>query len=96
MEIPKIDKPVIEKEIDVEIDIGLEARVALFNDDWHSFDEVIFQIMKAINCTFEQARGFTFEVHVKGKSIIFSGPMSKCLQVSSVLEEIALFTQIIT
>jgi ATP-dependent Clp protease adaptor protein ClpS len=96
MEIQKIDKPVNEKEVDEEIDIGLEARVALFNDDWHSFDEVISQIMKAIGCTFEQARGYTFEVHVKGKSIIFTGPMSKCLKVTSVLEEIALTTQIIT
>ena len=96
MEIKKLDKPEYDKEVDVDVDIGLESRVILFNDDWHSFEEVISQIIKAIGCTFEQARDYTFEVHVKGKSIIFNGPMSKCLKVSSVLEEIALFTQIIT
>jgi ATP-dependent Clp protease adapter protein ClpS len=50
----------------------------------------------ATKCNFEQARAFAFEVHVKGKAIVFSGSMSKCLQVSSILEEIALHTQILT
>jgi ATP-dependent Clp protease adaptor protein ClpS len=96
MNINKPDKPEFDFEIDENIDIGLESKVVLFNDDWHSFEEVIIQIIKAIGCSFEQARDYTFEVHVKGKSIIFTGPMPRCLKVSSVLEEIALSTQIIT
>ena len=76
--------------------IGLESRVVLYNDDWHSFDEVIVQLMKATQCTFEQARDFSFEVHVKGKAIVYNGSMAGCLKVSSILEEIALNTQIIT
>lgn len=81
---------------DTTIEIGLESRVVLYNDDWHSFDEVIIQLMKATKCTFEQARDFSFEVHVKGKAIVFNGTMTGCLKVSSILEEIALNTQIIT
>ncbi len=77
-------------------EIGLQSRVVLYNDDWHSFDEVIFQLIKATECTFEQARDFSFEVHVKGKAIVFIGTMHGCLKVSSILEEIALNTQIIT
>jgi ATP-dependent Clp protease adaptor protein ClpS len=77
-------------------DVGLASKVILYNDDWHTFDEVIVQLIKAINCTFEQARGFAFEVHVKGKSIVFNGPLDQCLKVSSVLEEIALNTQVVT
>ncbi len=74
----------------------LASRVILYNDDWHSFDEVIAQIIKATNCSFEKARSLTFEVHVKGKAVVFSGELKECLRVSSILEEIALHTQIVT
>jgi ATP-dependent Clp protease adaptor protein ClpS len=77
-------------------DVNLSSRVLLFNDDWHTFEEVISQLIIATRCSFDQARGFAFEVHVKGKAIVFTGSMSKCLKVSSVLEEIALHTQILT
>jgi ATP-dependent Clp protease adapter protein ClpS len=92
------NKPVgnAEVEVDEEITVGLECRVVLFNDDWHTFDEVIFQLIKAINCSYEKARKHAFEVHIKGKSIVFNGQMKDCLKVSSILEEIALTTQIIS
>lgn len=96
MENDVIKKGKIDIQIDTDIDIGLENRVVLYNDDWHTFDEVILQLMKATGCTFEEARSHAFEVHVKGKSIVYSGSMKKCLKVSSILEEIALNTQIIT
>ncbi len=89
-------KPEIDILEDEETSIGLVSKVILFNDDWHTFEEVITQLIKAINCTFDQARSFAFEVHVKGKSIVFNGPMKDCIKVSSVLEEIALNTQIVT
>ncbi len=70
-------------------------RVFLFNDDIHTFDEVIFQLIKAINCSIAKARTLAFEVHVKGKAMVFSGEMVNCLKVSSILEEIGLHTQIV-
>ncbi|HKI77057.1 MAG TPA: ATP-dependent Clp protease adaptor ClpS [Ignavibacteriaceae bacterium] len=75
---------------------GLLSRVVLFNDDWHTFDEVIVQLIKAIHCSFEKARAHAFEVHIKGKSIVYKGEMKECLRVSSILEEILLKTEIIT
>jgi ATP-dependent Clp protease adaptor protein ClpS len=88
---PSID--ILEEE---ETTIRNASSVVLYNDDWHTFEEVINQLIKAINCTFEKARDYAFEVHVKGKSIVFNGSMKDCLRVSSVLEEIALNTQIIS
>ena len=79
-----------------EVSIQLPSRVILYNDEWHSFDEVITQIQKATNCPFDIARSLTFEVHVKGKAIVFTGAITACLKVSSILEEIALHTQIVT
>jgi ATP-dependent Clp protease adaptor protein ClpS len=81
---------------DTETTEKLASRVILFNDNWHTFEEVIIQLMKAVNCTFEQARDYAFEVHVKGKAIVFKGSMNDCIRVSSILEEIALHTQIVT
>ncbi len=89
-------KPEVDIITEDETTIGLESRVVLYNDDWHTFEEVITQLIKAIKCNFEKARGLAFEVHVKGKAIVFSGSMNNCLKVTSVLEEIALNTQIIT
>ena len=96
MEKKQLENPVIQIITDEETSIGLSSKVVLFNDDWHTFDEVIYQLIKAINCTFEKARGHAFEVHVKGKSIVYNGELKDCLKVSSILEEIALNTQIIT
>ena len=93
-----LEKPeqISDPEIEEETDVDLECRVILFNDEWHTFDEVIDQLMKAINCSFDVARGFAFEVHVRGKAVVFTGDLQKCLRVSSVLEEIALHTQIVS
>ncbi len=90
------NKPIGDVDVAEDISIGLESKVVLFNDDWHTFDEVINQLIKAVNCSYEQARSHAFEVHVKGKSIVFTGSMKDCLRVTSILEEIALTTQIIT
>jgi ATP-dependent Clp protease adaptor protein ClpS len=96
MELPNQILPEPEITEDEDTGQGLESRVILYNDDWHTFEEVIVQIMKATNCSFETAREKTFEVHVKGKSIVFSGKLADCLKVSSILEEIALHTQVVT
>lgn len=96
MELDPRENQQIEILEDEATDITEASRVVLYNDDWHTFDEVIAQLIKAIHCTYEQGRSFAFEVHVKGKAIVFSGSLKDCLRVTSILEEIALHTQIIT
>lgn len=81
---------------DEEVNIKQPFKVVLFNDDFHSFDEVINQLIKAIKCGFEAARDFAFEAHVKGKAIVYNGTLNECLKVSSILEEIELHTQILS
>ena len=71
-------------------------RVVLFNDEEHSFDEVIEQIIKATHCSRQKAERCTWEVHTRGRSIVYFGQMSSCLKVSAILEEIALKTEIQT
>ena len=97
-EVKEIQTSVPETEIQSEdtTTTGLESKVILFNDDWHTFDEVIAQLIKAVHCSFEKARAHAFEVHIKGKSVVFTGGMKDCLKVSGILEEIALITEIVT
>jgi len=86
--------PLHQEEKDVDELIELPAKVILYNDEIHSFEEVIGQIIKAIGCDMTKAEALTWEVHNAGKAMIFEGAMNECLKVSHVLEEIALNTQI--
>jgi ATP-dependent Clp protease adaptor protein ClpS len=70
------------------------ATVILFNDEVHTFEEVIGQLIKALRCDSSKAERLTWEVHNTGKSAVFEGPMGECVKISGVLEEIALHTQI--
>jgi len=85
-----------ELEVIDEVKTKLPFKVILYNDDWHTFEEVIAQLIKALKCSFEKARELTFEAHIKGKAVVYTGELSDCLKVSSVLEEIALHTQIVS
>ncbi|TAK57981.1 MAG: ATP-dependent Clp protease adaptor ClpS [Bacteroidetes bacterium] len=85
-----------EMELDEDVGIGLDtpSTVILFNDEIHTFDEVIVQIIKAVKCSADRAKALTWEVHSHGKAAVFEGDMPSCIHVSGVLEEIGLHTQI--
>jgi len=70
------------------------AKVILFNDEVHTFDEVIIQLIKAIKCTQTKAEALAWEVHNSGRAVVYAGELIKCMEVSHVLEEIELLTQI--
>lgn len=70
------------------------CRVILFNDEIHTFDEVIGQLIKATGCSSARAEALAWEVHTKGKAVCFEGALGDCLRVSGVLEEIGLHTQV--
>jgi ATP-dependent Clp protease adapter protein ClpS len=96
MEIPTKQSPEITPFEEEKTDLSSGNNVVLFNDDWHTFEEVIAQIIKATKCSFVEARDKTFEVHVRGKAIVYTGELKECLMVSGILEEILLHTQIET
>jgi len=81
-------------ELEELVETALSARVILYNDEWHTFDEVIEQIIKATGCSIERAEALTNEVHFRGKACVYDGDFPECMRVSSILEEIALYTQI--
>lgn len=68
--------------------------VILINDDWHTFDEVIVQLMKATNCTTDRAAEIAWVVHTQGEALCFTGSKERCELVADILEEIKLGVRI--
>jgi len=86
--------PLEQPDLQEEIAVREPAKVILFNDDIHSFEEVIGQLIKAIRCARKKAEGLAWEVHTTGKAVVYIGEIPGCMEVSGVLEEIDLMTQI--
>lgn len=82
------------EEVIVDNTTTIPAKVIMFNDDWHTFEEVIGQLIKALACSTQHAETLAYEAHEKGKAVVFEGELPACLRVSSILEEISLHTQI--
>ncbi|MDH3251827.1 MAG: ATP-dependent Clp protease adaptor ClpS [Ignavibacteria bacterium] len=89
-----VAKPLEHPEETEEVATTEPAKVILFNDEVHTFDEVITQVIKATRCSQAKAESLTLEVHNNGKAVVFSGDMHRCVEVSGILEEIDLMTQI--
>jgi ATP-dependent Clp protease adaptor protein ClpS len=85
LEIPEQEQDVLIQE---------PAKVILFNDDVHTFDEVIAQLIKATLCSSQKAESLAWEVHNNGRAVVFDGELVRCMEVSSILEEIHLMTQV--
>ena len=79
---------------DIDTITEIPVKVLLFNDNTHTFDEVIGQVTKATGCGSDHAEKIAWEVHNRGKAVVYDGDIAECLRVSSVLEEIALHTQV--
>ena len=90
---PQSDSDVLENVID-ETKLKEPVRAILFNDEVHTFDEVINQLIKALRCDHAKAEALTWEVHNTGKSCVYTGELTRCLEITRVLEEIELMTQI--
>ena len=94
---PDVDVDVLVEE-DVEDDAEERHdepwKVILYNDDIHSFDEVILQLIKATGCSMAEAVRITFKAHLKGKALAFTGTFDECFRVNGVLREIQLVTEI--
>lgn len=90
--------PFADEETIVDDDIGSRIgepwKVILFNDDIHTFDEVIMQLQKALGCGAKRAEKIAFEAHTRGKAIAFDGEFPECFRVAGVLREIQLIVEI--
>ncbi|MDR9414771.1 MAG: ATP-dependent Clp protease adaptor ClpS [Gracilimonas sp.] len=83
-----------ETEQEVEDSVNTPWRLILYDDDIHTFEEVISQLMKATGCSLSKAEDMTWKVHNEGKATVHEGEFEECLQIDGVLKEIQLVTEI--
>ena len=81
-------------EVAVEDRVETPWRVVLYDDDVHTFDDVIEQLVKAVGCTPERGARHAWTVHTEGKDCVYTGDFFECMRVQGVLREIALVTEI--
>ncbi|OYT74595.1 MAG: Clp protease ClpS [Armatimonadetes bacterium JP3_11] len=70
-------------------------KVLLYNDDYHLFDEVVFQVQKATGYPYRRAYEITMEAHTKGCAVVWAGAIEECLRVETILREIGLHTDLV-
>ena len=75
-------------------EVATPWRVILYNDDVHSFEEVVLQVQKATGYSLERAESITFEAHSQGRAVAFTGDKEECRRVATVLREIRLQVEI--
>ena len=71
-------------------DLGKPWRVILYNDDWHTFKEVVVQVQRAAKCLEPEALAITYEAHTTGRVVAYTGPKAECDRALGVLREIRL------
>ena len=85
-------------ENDTETDIGNlfgnPHKCILFNDEHHSFEEVVAQVMLAVKCDYSRATALTMQAHTSGSTIVFTGSLERCEHVAGILEKIGLATNV--
>ncbi|MGA7307144.1 MAG: ATP-dependent Clp protease adaptor ClpS [Rhodothermales bacterium] len=97
-----VSQSVVGDDTDVAVEIAPTDRtgtdfpwhVILFNDDVHTFDEVIHQLVKATGCSVATAESHAWSVHTTGKATVFEDELESCLKVQAVLREIELITEV--
>lgn len=64
--------------------------VILYNDDYHSMDEVVFQLQKATGYALERCAQIMLEAHTRGRAIAYTGSQTACERCAGVLRQIRL------
>jgi ATP-dependent Clp protease adaptor protein ClpS len=71
-----------------------DYRVVLYNDDFHSMDEVVLQLQKATGCDEHAAINITMEAHMHGRAVCYHGSREECHRVARILREIRLQVEV--
>lgn len=71
-------------------------RVILYNDDYHTFDDVASQVSKATGCSYGQGWRHAEIVHTRGRDIVYHGSAPDCEKVANILRQIRLQVEVDT
>lgn len=82
-------EPSLDDEL-IEIDDNATYLVTVFNNDYNTFEEVIFIIQKAIHCSHEVAEHIAWEIHNKGQADVMIAPYVPALKAARLIRTIGL------
>ncbi|MBX7135439.1 MAG: ATP-dependent Clp protease adaptor ClpS [Fimbriimonadaceae bacterium] len=68
--------------------------VTVFNNDHNTYDEVIFILMVATQCTADEAAMETWEIDHLGKSVVHHGGESECRRAAEVIATIGIRVEV--
>lgn len=84
-----MEERTIEKELDSH-HVGNPYIVILYNDDYHSQDEVVSQLQLATGYDIIRCEQIMMEVHTQGRSVAHSGSEEECERSANILRQIRL------
>jgi ATP-dependent Clp protease adaptor protein ClpS len=67
-----------------------EYAVVLSNDEVHSMDEVVSQLMKALGCDAGRAQTLMFQAHSSGRTTVAIADRDRAMRIARVLRQISL------
>lgn len=73
---------------------GEGYRVTLFNDDFHTVDEVVGQLIKALGCELDVAVDIMLQAHTRGSSTVIITEQQSADRIAMVLREILLVVSV--
>ena len=80
--------------VEEEVETGLPYFVILYNDDFHTLDQVVLQVQKATGASASDAFEITMQAHTNGKAVCYSGDHDECAKVANILREIKLTAEV--
>ena len=73
---------------------GEGYRVVLFNDDFHTVDEVVGQLIKALACPLDVAVEIMLLAHTRGSAVVIIAEQATADRVAMILREILLVVSV--
>lgn len=73
---------------------GEGSRVLLYNDESHTCQEVVVQLVRALCCPIQEATEIMLRAHIRGKSVVTITSRREAERIAAVLREIALMVKV--
>jgi ATP-dependent Clp protease adaptor protein ClpS len=68
--------------------------VTVFNNDYNTWDEVVFILMAATGCDEEEANIETWEIDNLGRSVVHQGPKEICETAAEIIAKIGIRVEV--
>ena len=70
------DKIAVAEIAEEKTDVGQQAEIVVYNDDYNTFDWVIDSFVEVLDHSPEQAEQLSYFIHFKGKAIVKTAPFN--------------------